>query len=807
MFLERRLRVIDRISQSVGNYRLVRLLGQGGFADVYLGEHIHLNTYAAIKVLRTQLAEDSVENFRAEARTLAHLKHPNIVQVLDFGVDGMTPYLVMEYAPNGTLRQRHARGKQVPIDVVVKYVKQIASALQFAHNQKLIHRDIKPENMLVGEQEQILLSDFGIAVMTASARAADPAQADANWNPAGTVAYMAPEQIQGKTVPASDQYALAIVVYEWLTGATPFNGHYMEVAAQQISASPPSLCEKAPSLSPDVEQVVLTALNKDPQRRFGRIEAFAMALEQATQTESAAAPSPVSIIIQPNKSSEVSAMEASLVGPLGRTTLGSTKITIGRAPDNTLVLNDPKASSHHAEIRPEGQYYSLVDLGSTNGTFVNEQQVYSGMLRMLQGGDVLRIGDTKFTFEVGAAQGAAYSDGSTVRATPPPPPGGAAPGFAGNTSYGVGNPGYLAAQPYQETVPSPSSYTPSQPSETQMPTYIPSSYGQPAQQPSYTPPQYGSPPVQQPSYTPSEYGSPPAQQPSYTPSQPPAYTPQQQPAYTSPAPLYNPPPAQQPKRSPARVIILAVIALVIILGGVIGFFVVHGNQVAQSNTNATATASHSTATAQAQAREQATAHAAATATALVTSHYPPFTNLAFSDPLTSSNDTQWAATSACQPASAGYQVSIQQNNEIQWCRHAATFGDFAYQVTMNIQQGDCGGLIFRYVDVNNFFLFDVCSDGTYNLQLLANNQWQNLHNTFPSSSAIQQGKAQNVIAVTVQGDTINMFVNNQKIDTATDSALVGGVFSQGQIAFDAYDTGDPTTVTYTNALVWTTSSS
>ncbi len=161
----------DSTGQLLGNYKLVRLVGQGGFSDVYLGEHVHLNTYTAIKILRTRLAEDSVENFRTEARTLAHLKHPNIVQVLDFGVDGMTPYLVMQYAPNGTLRQRHPRGVPVALNVVVSYVKQMATALQYAHNQKLIHRDIKPENMLVGEQNQVLLSDFGIAVVTASARA------------------------------------------------------------------------------------------------------------------------------------------------------------------------------------------------------------------------------------------------------------------------------------------------------------------------------------------------------------------------------------------------------------------------------------------------------------------------------------------------------------------------------------------------------------------------------------------------------------------------------------------------------------
>src|SRR6266446_8425610 len=97
----------DRIGQQLGNYRLLRLLGQGGFAEVYLGEHIYLDTAAAIKVLHTQLDSDDVEHFRTEARTIARLMHPHIVRVLDFGLEGLTPFLVMDYAPNGTLRQRH----------------------------------------------------------------------------------------------------------------------------------------------------------------------------------------------------------------------------------------------------------------------------------------------------------------------------------------------------------------------------------------------------------------------------------------------------------------------------------------------------------------------------------------------------------------------------------------------------------------------------------------------------------------------------------------------------------------------------
>src|SRR5436309_604055 len=123
----------DRVGQQLGNYRLVRLLGRGGFAEVYLGEHTRLNTQAAIKVLHTQLSDDDVNGFLSEARTIASLEHPHIVRVFDFDVKDGTPFLVMNYAPGGTLRQRYSKGTQLPLPLVVSYVKQVADALQYAH--------------------------------------------------------------------------------------------------------------------------------------------------------------------------------------------------------------------------------------------------------------------------------------------------------------------------------------------------------------------------------------------------------------------------------------------------------------------------------------------------------------------------------------------------------------------------------------------------------------------------------------------------------------------------------------------------
>ncbi|MDQ2905513.1 MAG: serine/threonine protein kinase [Chloroflexota bacterium] len=268
--------MIDRIGRQLGNYRLERRIARGAFGDVYLGEHIHLDTRAAIKLLNTQIGDEDIERFRNEARMIVRLVHPNIVRVLEFGVEDETPFLIMEYALGGTLRQRYLSGVQVPLPAIVSYVKQVGDALQYAHDRRLIHRDIKPENMLIGARDEILLSDFGIATVAQSSRY------QGTQDIAGTIGYMAPEQIQAHPRAASDQYALGIVVYEWLSGERPFQGSFTEVAVKHVTVPPPSLREKRPDLSPDVEHVVMTALAKVPGERFGSVQAFVRAFEQAS---------------------------------------------------------------------------------------------------------------------------------------------------------------------------------------------------------------------------------------------------------------------------------------------------------------------------------------------------------------------------------------------------------------------------------------------------------------------------------------------------------------------------------------------
>src|SRR5690348_6669526 len=265
----------DRVGQQLGHYRLLPVLGQGAFAEVYLGEHLYLERPAAIKVLRVQMEKDTQEQFRLEARTIANLQHPHIVPVLDFGLADQTPYLVMEYTPGGTLRSQHPKGTRLPLEQIVAYVKQIAAALDSAHQQRIIHRDVKPENLLLTAKGEVVLSDFGLAVVQRTLESLSTQE------PAGTPQYMAPEQIQHHPCAASDQYALGIIVYEWLAGEAPFRGTLFEVFSHHLYQPPPSLCERLPDLAVTVEEAVFKALAKDPEQRFACVADFASALEQA----------------------------------------------------------------------------------------------------------------------------------------------------------------------------------------------------------------------------------------------------------------------------------------------------------------------------------------------------------------------------------------------------------------------------------------------------------------------------------------------------------------------------------------------
>ncbi len=273
----------DRIGQQIGGYRLLRLLGRGNFGAVYLAQSTPQQEPVALKLLQTPLSSsEEFKSFLNEARTF-RLQHPHIVPLLDFGTSREDlPYLVMEYVPGGTLRERYPRGTRLPLAVVCHYISQLASALHYAHEQRVIHRDVKPENMLLRADGMVLLSDFGIA------RIVEQSIATNLENAAGTPAYIAPEQSYGKPQPASDQYALAVVAYEWLAGSRPFAGTPLEIVVQHRLDAPPSLRALRQDLPIETEQVIARALAKRPEERFATIEQFAQALNATSQPASKA---------------------------------------------------------------------------------------------------------------------------------------------------------------------------------------------------------------------------------------------------------------------------------------------------------------------------------------------------------------------------------------------------------------------------------------------------------------------------------------------------------------------------------------
>jgi serine/threonine protein kinase len=259
----------------LNNYRIIRLLGYGGDAYVYLAEHIHSHMRVAIKIPRLKDAHAAQDRLLREAHILTSLKHPHIVAAHEFGVDNGTPFLTMGYAPYGTVRQYHALQKPLQISTILCYLKQVAKALQSIHNDGFVHQDIKSGNLLLAQPDHIWLCDFSIAVPV------DALRNSSRRMVAGTVPYMAPEQLRGAPCKASDQYALGIVVYEWLCGETPFRGSSLSIMRQHLCATPPSLSKVVPALSPHVDTVMQKALAKDPRQRFRSVSVFASALETA----------------------------------------------------------------------------------------------------------------------------------------------------------------------------------------------------------------------------------------------------------------------------------------------------------------------------------------------------------------------------------------------------------------------------------------------------------------------------------------------------------------------------------------------
>lgn len=265
----------DVKEQRFANYQLIKMLGEDSFAQVFQAKEQATGKEVALKVFNGPFPDqNSLDELRKEVEATKSLDHSHIVHIHQFAVEGGVPYLVMDYVPF-SWRDQHPQGVPLPLDMVVKYTKQLGSALQYAHDHRIVHRDLKPTNLLLNHQGDLLLGDFGIAIMLTENGH------DFTQHVAGTLQYMAPEAFEGAIERASDQYSLGIIVYEWLTGKCPFEGTFTELWHKHAYEAPEPLRKIIPTLPEAVEQVVLRALEKKPDQRFQDVESFVTRLEEA----------------------------------------------------------------------------------------------------------------------------------------------------------------------------------------------------------------------------------------------------------------------------------------------------------------------------------------------------------------------------------------------------------------------------------------------------------------------------------------------------------------------------------------------
>ena len=430
----------DFIGQAIANrYRIIEKIGSGGMGAVYKALDARLQRIVAVKILHSQLDDESerrsITDARVAARLLQLLRHPNIVGIFDLGKAEGLVYVVLEYIEGGTLAQAIAGGQSFDINHAIEIIYRIGGALEYAHQHGLVHRDIKPSNILISTDGRVLLSDFELAVELGASTL------DERGRITGTPHYMSPEQAMGKHVDErSDIFSLGAVAYEMLTGVRAFSGgsvaRTLRNVVEQTPALPHRLNARVPST---ISQVILKALEKDPASRFQTMATFLKALEKAKESSDARDtaplldvgfanmhPAPVEnaavsvstdqdltsagitpyepVRVPQRKSQEYPSALAWLVvldtphqphdERPHQFRLADT-VTIGRDTDNDIVFFDYEVWHHHARISLyEGRFY-ITDLNSGRGTFVNGERVERCELHDR---DVIAIGERTLLF-------------------------------------------------------------------------------------------------------------------------------------------------------------------------------------------------------------------------------------------------------------------------------------------------------------------------------------------------------------------------------------------------------------------------
>jgi serine/threonine protein kinase len=394
----------DLVGQTLGQYRIETALGSGRVGQVFRGKHVRLGQPAAIKVVHDYLSLDPTfrARFLQDARSIAALRHPHIVEVYEFGEQDGLFYLTMELMTEGTLsmllRQRAIKRFEALI-AGLDIVRQAAEGLAAAHALGMIHRDIKPDNLLLnrlsnsdrgGEQYQLKISDFGLARLSETTGLT-------RGDPVGTPVYMSPEQCQDKTLDErSDLYSLGVVLYEVVTGYLPFQiNSFSDAVQKHVNAAPLSPREVRPDLPPFVEQIILRCLAKRPEDRYQTGTELAKALQQAINNAALQTMAPL-LPASPNVPPSTKSPRIRVVDLSGQTIqiveVTRQGLTIGRQHDCDIVLSADTISRRHLQVKWDGKQTTVTDLRSSYGAKLGNEKLVPQVSRVWETRQTVSIG-------------------------------------------------------------------------------------------------------------------------------------------------------------------------------------------------------------------------------------------------------------------------------------------------------------------------------------------------------------------------------------------------------------------------------